>query len=98
MRSLLTLLCPAFSPLPVLAQPSFITSSYPTQHALNVPADAELRVGLQAPLDPASLSDSSIYVWSDITGLHKLTVALENGNRDLRIVPRHWRLDDRPPG
>jgi hypothetical protein len=84
-------------PLALFAQPRFITSLYPTQHGLNIPADAELRVGVVAPLDPASLSDSSIYVWSDITGLHKLTVTLENGNKDLRIVPRHWRLNDRPP-
>jgi hypothetical protein len=81
----------------LLAQPNFITSLYPSQHALNVPADAALRVGLQKALDPASLSDSSIYVWSDITGLHKLTVTLENGNKDLRIVPRHWRVANRPP-
>jgi hypothetical protein len=81
----------------VFAQPAFISSLYPPQHGLNIPTDAELRVGLQAPLNPASLSDSSIYVWSDITGLHRLTVTLENGNRDLRIVPRHWRLNDRPP-
>ncbi len=80
----------------LLAQPNFIASLYPTQHALNVPADAELRVGLQAPLDPTSFSDSSIYVWSDITGLHKLTVTLENGNKNLRIVPRHWRVANRP--
>jgi Secretion system C-terminal sorting domain len=97
MRILRLLLCAAFLPPALLAQPNFITSLYPTQHALNVPADAELRVGLQAPLDPASFSDSSIYVWSDITGLHKLTVTLENGNKDLRIVPRHWYLNDRPP-
>lgn len=83
-------------PPTVLAQPQFITTLYPAQHALNVPADAVLRVGLQKGLDPASLSDSSIYVWSDITGLHKLTVTLENNNKDLRIVPRHWRLNDRP--
>ncbi len=87
----------ALLPLALFAQPTFITSLYPPQHGLNVPADDELRVGLQAPLDPASLSDSSIYVWSDITGLHRLTVTLENGNRDLRIVPRHWRLNNRPP-
>jgi len=85
------------APCLVLAQPQFIASLYPRQHAFNVPADAALRVGGQAPLDPASLSDSSIYVWSDITGLHKLTVTLENGNKDLRIVPRHWRLNDRSP-
>jgi len=97
MSILRLLLCAAFLPFALFAQPNFIASLYPTQHALNVPADAVLRVGLQAPLDPASLSDSSIYVWSDITGLHKLTVTLENGNKDLRIVPRHWRLDDRPP-
>ncbi|MCG3158775.1 MAG: hypothetical protein DKINENOH_05419 [bacterium] len=83
-------------PFTLFAQPSFITSLYPPQHGLNIPAGAELRVSLQAPLDPASLSDSAIYVWSDITGLHRLTVTLENGNRDLRIVPRHWRLNDRP--
>ncbi len=82
-------------PFSLLAQPSFISALYPPQHGLNIPADVELRVGLQAPLDPASLSDSSIYVWSDITGLHRLTVTLENGNKDLRIVPRHWRLNDR---
>ncbi len=87
----------ALLPFTLFAQPSFIASLYPPQHGLNLPVDAELRVGLQAPLDPASLSDSSIYVWSDITGLHRLTVTLENGNRDLRIVPRHWRLNDRPP-
>ncbi len=87
----------ALLPLALFAQPSFITSLYPPRHGLNIPADAELRAGLQAPLDPASLSDSSIYVWSDITGLHRLTVTLKNGNRDLRIVPRHWRLNDRPP-
>jgi hypothetical protein len=81
----------------ILAQPQFIISLYPPQHGLNIPADAELQVGLQEPLDPTSISDSSIYVWSDITGLHRLTVALENGNRDLRITPRHWRLNDRPP-
>jgi hypothetical protein len=97
MRILRLLLCAAFLPFALFAQPSFIASLYPTQHALNVPADAELRVGLQAPLDPASLSDSSIYLWSDITGLHKLTVTLENGNKNLRIVPRHWRLSNRPP-
>jgi len=84
-------------PFTLFAQPSFITSPYPPQHSLNIPADSELRVSLQAPLDPASLSDSSIYVWSDITGLHRLIVTLENGNRDLRIVPRHWRLSNRPP-
>ncbi len=84
-------------PFTLFAQPSFITSLYPLQHGLNIPADSELRVSLQAPLDPASLSDSSIYVWSDITGLHRLNVTLENGNRDLRIVPRHWRLNNRPP-
>jgi len=84
-------------PFPLLAQPAFITSLYPPQHGLNISADADLRVSLQAPLDPALISDSSIYVWSDITGLHRLTVTLENGNRDLRIVPRHWRLNDRPP-
>ncbi|MCG3158777.1 MAG: hypothetical protein DKINENOH_05421 [bacterium] len=83
-------------PFVLFAQPSFITSLYPPQHGLNIPVDAELRVGLQTPLDPTSLSDSSIYVWSDITGLHRLTVTLENGNRDLRIVPRHWRLNNRP--
>jgi len=83
-------------PSVLFAQPEFLTSLYPPQHGLNIPADAELRVGLQAPLDPTSVSDSSIYVWSDITGLHRLTVTLENGNRDLRIVPDHWRLDDRP--
>ncbi|MBV6506181.1 MAG: hypothetical protein ILNGONEN_01753 [Syntrophorhabdaceae bacterium] len=81
----------------LLAQPQFIASLYPTQHALNVPADAVLHVGLRTSLDPASLSDSSIYVWSDITGLHKLTVTLENGNKDLRIVLCHWRLNGRPP-
>jgi hypothetical protein len=96
MRSLLALLCAAFSPLTVIAQPQFITSLYPPQHGLNIPADTVLHVGLQAPLDPASLSDSSIYVWSDITGLHRLTLTLENGNKDLLIVPRHWRLNDRP--
>lgn len=90
------ILLTACLPFSLLAQPAFITSLYPPHHGLNIPADAELRVGLQAPLDPASLSDSSIYVWSDITGLHRLTVTLENGNRDLRIVPRHWRLNDRP--
>ena len=87
----------ALFPFALFAQPGFITSLYPPQHGLNIPADAELRVGLQARLDPASLSDSSIYVWSDITGLHRLNVTLENGNRDLRIVPRHWRLNNRPP-
>jgi hypothetical protein len=97
MRIVRLLLCAAFLPLALFAQPNFIASLYPPQHGLNIPADAELRVGLVAPLDPASLSDSSIYVWSDITGLHKLTVTLENGNKDLRIVPRHWRLNDRPP-
>jgi Secretion system C-terminal sorting domain/FG-GAP-like repeat len=97
MRILRLLLCAAFLPFALFAQPNFIASLYPPQHGLNIPADAELRVGLQEPLDPASLSDSSIYVWSDITGLHKLTVTLENGNKDLRIVPRHWRLNDRPP-
>jgi hypothetical protein len=96
MRIVRLLLCAAFLPLALFAQPRFITSLYPTQHGLNIPADAELRVGLVAPLDPASLSDSSIYVWSDITGLHKLTVTLENGNKDLRIVPRHWRVANRP--
>jgi len=82
-------------PLPIFAQPPFIASLYPPQHGLNIPADAVLRVGLQKPLDPTSLSDSSIYVWSDITGLHKLTVTLENGNKNLRIVSRHWRLANR---
>ncbi|MDZ7359573.1 MAG: T9SS type A sorting domain-containing protein [candidate division KSB1 bacterium] len=84
-------------PLPILAQPPFVASLYPPQHGLNIPADAVLRVGLQTPIDPASLSDSSVYVWSDITGLHKLIVTLENGDKDLRIVPRHWRLNDCPP-
>ncbi|MGH7495249.1 MAG: T9SS type A sorting domain-containing protein [bacterium] len=84
-------------PLLAYAQPAFITSLYPPQHGLNIPADAELQIGLRTPLDPASISDSSIYVWSDITGLHKLTVTLENGNKNLRIIPRHWRLIDRPP-
>src|SRR5574341_1421763 len=97
MRFLYNLICAAFAPFSLFAQPNFIASLYPPQHGLNIPVDAELHVGLQAPLDPVSLSDSSIYVWSDITGLHRLTVTLENGNRDLRIVPRHWRLDDRPP-
>jgi hypothetical protein len=97
MRFLRLLIYAAFFPFVLLAQPNFITSLYPTQHALNIPADAVLRVGLQTPIDPASLSDSSVYVWSDITGLHKLTVTLENGNQDLRIVPHHWRLSDRPP-
>ncbi len=81
----------------ILAQPQFITSLYPPQHGLNIPIDAELRVGLNAALDPISISDSSIYVWSDITGLHRLTVTMENGDKDLRIVPRHWRLNARPP-
>ncbi|GEM_PF-6349269 len=80
----------------LFAQPQFITTLYPPQHGLNIPANAVLRVGLQAPLEPTSLSDSSIYVWSDITGLHKLTVTLENGNKNLHIAPRHWRLNDRP--
>ena len=97
MRFIVSLLLAAFLPAAIFAQPSFITSLYAPQHGLNVPVDAELRVSLQAPLDPASLSDSAIYVWSDITGLHKLVVTLENGNRDLRIVPRHWRLNNRPP-
>jgi hypothetical protein len=96
MRILRLLLCAAFLPFALFAQPSFIASLYPPQHGLNIPADAELRVGLVAPLDPASLSDSSIYAWSDITGLHKLTVTLENGNKNLRIVPRHWRVANRP--
>ncbi|MDZ7292396.1 MAG: hypothetical protein ONB42_20910, partial [candidate division KSB1 bacterium] len=87
MRFLHLLLCAACLPFALFAQPNFIISLYPTQHALNVPADAVLRVGLQKALDPTSLSDSSIYVWSDITGLHRLTVTLENGDRDLRIVP-----------
>lgn len=81
----------------LFAQPDFITSLHPPQHGLNIPADAELLVGLQAPLDPASLSDSSIYVWSDITGLHRLTVTLEDGDQTVRIAPRHWRLNDRLP-
>jgi hypothetical protein len=97
MRLLHLLLCAALLPFALFAQTNFIVSLYPTQHALNIPADAVLRVGLQKALDPASLSDSSIYVWSDITGLHKLTVTLENGNKNLRIVPRHWRLNDRAP-
>jgi len=88
--------CVAFLPFALFAQPNFIASLYPTQHGLNIPADAVLRVGLQKALDPTSLSDSSIYVWSDITGLHKLTVTLENGNKNLRIVPRHWRVANRP--
>ena len=97
MHTLHLLMCCAIVPVVALAQPEFITSLYPRQHALNIPADAELRVGLQAPLEPRSLSDSSIYMWSDITGLHKWTVTLENGNRDLSIVPRHWHLDGLPP-
>lgn len=91
------LLVSSWLPPATLAQPQFITSLYPPQQALNIPGNAELQVGLLEPLDPASIPDSSIYVWSDITGLHKLTVTLENGNKDLRIIPHHWRLNDRPP-
>jgi hypothetical protein len=82
-------------PLLAHAQPAFITLLYPPQHGLNIPPDAVLRVSLREALDPASLSDSAIYVWSDITGLHRLTVTLENDNKDLCIVPRHWRVNDR---
>jgi hypothetical protein len=90
MRLLRLLLCAAFLPLALFAQPSFITSLYPTQHGLNIPADAELRVGLQAPLDAASFSDSAIYIYSDITGLHKWQATLENGGKDLRLQSKHW--------
>lgn len=97
MRLIKLLLIAAVFPSFLFAQPDFITSLHPPQHGLNIPADAELLVGLQAPLDPASLSDSSIYVWSDITGLHRLTVTLEDDDQTVRIAPRHWRLNDRLP-
>ncbi|MDZ7313758.1 MAG: hypothetical protein ONB45_21055, partial [candidate division KSB1 bacterium] len=90
MRFLHLLLCAACLPFALFAQPNFIISLYPTQHALNVPADAVLHVGLQSPLDPASLSDSSIYVYSDITGLHKWQATFENNGKDLRLKPKHW--------
>jgi hypothetical protein len=90
MRIVRLLLCAAFLPLALFAQPNFIASLYPPQHGLNIPADAELRVGVRAPLDPASLSDSAIYIYSDITGLHNWQATLENDGKDLRLRPKHW--------
>jgi hypothetical protein len=91
MRKLLSLLLILFWLPPILlAQPQFIASLYPRQHALNIPADDELHVGLREALDPASLSDSAIYIYSDITGLHKWQATLENGGKDIRLRPKHW--------
>ncbi len=75
---------------PVFAQPDFVTTVYPPQHGLNIPADAELHVALQKALDPASITDSSIYIYSDITGLHKWDYSLKNDNKELNLQPRHW--------
>jgi len=78
--------------MPVLsfAQPAFITALYPPQHGLNIPADAEIRIGFQKTIEPASICDSAIYIYSDITGLHKWDYLLKNNGRDLYLYPKHW--------
>ncbi|MBN1347840.1 T9SS type A sorting domain-containing protein [candidate division KSB1 bacterium] len=74
----------------LFAQPAFITALYPPQHGLNIPADAEIHIGLQKALDTGSICDSSIYIYSDITGLHKWEYRLENGGKALYLQPKHW--------
>jgi len=54
-----------------LALPEFMAALYPPQNGLNIPADAEIHIGLQKALAPGSICDSAIYIYSDITGLHK---------------------------
>lgn len=82
---------------PLRAQPEFIADLYPKQHGLNVPSDAELYVELAKALDPLSITDSSIYIYSDITGQHKWDYRFENDNKVLYLQPRHWwDVGDKP--
>lgn len=74
----------------LFAQPEFIASLYPEQHGLNIPADAELHIGFQNLLDESSITDSAIYIYSDITGLHKWHYRLQNDGTDLYLQPEHW--------
>jgi len=78
--------------LPALsfAQPAFITSLYPPQHGLNIPADAEIHIGFQKTIEPASICDLAIYIYSDITGLHKWDYFLDNNGGGLYLYPKHW--------
>jgi len=81
----------------LFALPGFIADLYPSQNALNVPADIELRVVFANPIDAASISDSSIYIYSDITGTHKWEWELNQGGTELILRPKHWwGVDDAP--
>jgi hypothetical protein len=86
-----------FLPLVVYSQPSFILSLYPPQHGLNIPADAELHISFHKPIAPTSICDSAIYIYSNITGLHKWRFRLANGIKDLYLQPKHWwGVGDKP--
>jgi hypothetical protein len=77
--------------------PDFIADLYPRQNALNIPADAELRVAFAKAIDPTSISDSSIYIYSDITGTHKWEWELTEGRKVLTLRPKHyWGVGDAP--
>ena len=74
----------------LFALPDFIADLYPSQNALNIPADIELRVVFANPIDAASISDSSIYIYSDITGMHKWEWELDENGMELILRPKHW--------
>jgi hypothetical protein len=85
MRILRLLLCAAFLPPALLAQPNFITSLYPTQHALNVPAGAELRVGVQKRSPHFTFGFVDLWQVGHFAG-HGLNPQKEIGTLTKRIV------------
>ena len=76
----------AFTTRPGDVTPPRLSSIAPAQNAVDVPVGSFIQVAFTEPIDPSTVSGTSVRVSKDGVTLDG-TLTLQNGNRDVRFTP-----------